>query len=98
MKLHNKSKHPYQHSYLDDKNNLQSIVLNANEVKEIPDDIAKIWLKMGEVVEFVAPEDAKAKEEALKAEIEALKAENAKLKTDKPVAKVETKSKAKKKK
>ena len=98
MKVHNKAKNPYQHSYLDDKNNLHSVVINAGEIKEIPDDIAKIWVKMGDVVEFVDPAENKAKEEALKAEIEALKAENAKLKTDKPVAKVETKSKAKKKK
>lgn len=83
MKLHNKSKHPYQHSYLDDKNNLQSIVLNVGEVKEIPDNIAKIWIKMGEIVEFVAPEDAKATEKALLAQIEALKAENQKLKATK---------------
>ena len=80
MKLHNKAKHPFQHSYFDEAKNLHIVEINAGEIKEIDNKIAKIWLKTGEVVEFVAPEDMKAKEEALTKEIEKLKAENAQLK------------------
>ena len=83
MKLHNKSNHPFQHSYLDEQMHLVSIEIQAGEIKDIEDEIAKVWLKTGEVVEFVAPEDAKA----LNEEIEKLKAENAKLKVSKPKAK-----------
>lgn len=83
MKLHNISKHPLQHSCLDENMHLVSVEIKAGEIKEIEDEIAKVWLKTGAVVEFVAPEDAKA----LNQEIEKLKAENAKLKVSKPKAK-----------
>ena len=64
-----------------DKNN-KLIVINLlpKTDAEIPDNIAKLWLKTGEVVEYVKPEEAKAvqakleEENAkLKAELEALK-------------------------
>lgn len=84
MKVHNKSNHPFQHSYLDDKKQLVIVEINAGEIKEVKDEIAKIWLKTGSVVEFVAPEDLKAKEEELNKKIEKLEAENAKLKVSKP--------------
>lgn len=87
MKLHNKSNHPFQHSYLDEKMELVSVEIKAGEVKEINDDIAKIWLKTGEIVEFVAPEDLKAKEAELNKKIEKLEEENAKLKVSKPKTK-----------
>lgn len=87
MKVHNKSNHPFQHSYLDDRKQLVIVEINAGEIKEIDDKVADIWLKTGECVEFVAPEDLKAKEQELNKEIEKLKAENAKLKTVKPKAK-----------
>lgn len=87
MKLHNISNHPLQHSYLDEKMKLVSIEIKADEVKDIEEEIAKVWLKTGAVVEFVAPEDAKA----LNKEIEKLKAENAKLKVSKPKAKTKKK-------
>lgn len=86
MKIQNLSKHPFQHSYLDDKKKLVSVEILPGEVKDIENKIAQIWLKTGEVVEFVAPEDLKAKEEKLNKEIEKLKAENAKLKEEKPKA------------
>ena len=82
MKLYNKSKRAYQHSYFDDKNKLVSITLLPKETKEIDDTIAEIWLKTGEVVEYADPKEvketqAKLEDEnaKLKAEIEALKAE-----------------------
>ena len=87
MKLHNKSNHPFQHSYLDEKMKLVSVEIKAGEIKEISDNIAKIWLKTGEVVEFVAPEDLKAKEEELNKKIKKLRSRNAKLKVSKPKAK-----------
>lgn len=87
MKIHNKSKHPFQHSYYDKKMVLHIVEIGAGEIKEIEDDIAKVWLKTGEVVEFVAPEEAKEEKDELLKEIEKLKAENAKLKEAKPKAK-----------
>ena len=83
MKLHNKSKHTFQHSYFDDKMELVKVEIGVGEVKDIDDDIAKIWLKTGEVVEFVAPEEAKEEKDELLKEIEKLKAENKKLKDSK---------------
>lgn len=83
MKLHNKSTHTFQHSKYDKNFKLRVIEIKAGEVKEIDDDIAKIWLKNKKVVEYVEPKEAKAKEADLLKEIERLKAENAKLKGDK---------------
>ena len=45
MKLKNNSKRNYVHSYLDENANLTMLVLKPNEVKDIPDDVAKTWLK-----------------------------------------------------
>jgi hypothetical protein len=87
MKVQNKANHPFQHSYLDEKKQLVIVEINAGEIKEIQDDIAKLWLRTGEVVEFVAPEDLKAKEAELNKKIEKLEAENAKLKEPKKQAK-----------
>lgn len=99
MKLHNKSSHPFQHSYFDKNMDLVSIEIKAGEIKEIDDKIAKVWLKTGNVVEFVEPQEAKEEKDELLKEIEKLKAENAKLKSkdDKPKVK-ENKPKAKGKK
>lgn len=83
MKIQNKSKHPFQHSYFDEKMKLVSIEIAPGEIKDIKEEIAKVWIKTGECVEFVAPEDLKAKEEKLNKEIEKLKAENKKLKAGK---------------
>lgn len=91
MKLQNKSKHSYVHSFLDEKHKLVIIELKPNEIKEIPDDIAKKWLVSNEVVEYVAPIEAKN----LKNENEILKKELEKLKTEK-VEKAEKTEKAEK--
>lgn len=97
MKVQNKSKHPYQHSYYNEHMVLVSVEIQPGEIKEIEDKIAKVWIATGECVEFVAPEDLKAKEEKLNKEIEKLKAENAKLKEEKPkVVKPKAKAKSKK--
>lgn len=76
MKLHNKAKHAFQHSIADEIEGVKIIEIGAGEVKDIPEDIAKIWLKTGEVVEFIEPKEAKALENEnakLKAELEAIK-------------------------
>ena len=72
MRVHNKSKRMYQHGEYN---------LPAGGNIEVPEEIAKIWLATGHVVEFVKPEEAKAKEEKLEAENAKLKAEIEKLKT-----------------
>ena len=94
MRVYNKSSRIYQHTYIDDKNVFHAINLNPKTDAEIPDDIAKVWLKTGEVVEYVKPEEAKAKEAALKEENAKLKAELEALKKTKPE---ETKETTKKK-
>lgn len=73
MKLKNNSKRNYVHSYLDENANLTMLVLKPNEVKDIPDDVAKTWLKGRDIVEYVNPEDVRKKEEQLKKENAELK-------------------------
>ena len=77
MKLFNTSKRTYMHiiKETDEDGNEKDvyITLEPRETKEIPDFIAEIWLKGGEVVK-VADEEAKDEEIAkLKAENEELK-------------------------
>lgn len=94
MRVHNKSKRMYQHSIVGKDGKLVTYNLPAGANLEVPEEVAKVWLATGAVVEFVAPEEAKAKEAKLadenaklKAEIEKLKAkakpEEAKAKTKK---------------
>lgn len=76
MKLYNKSQYNLSHG---------KEKLLIGETREIPDNIAKIWLTFPGVVKYIAPED-----------IEALKKENEKLKaqvkdTKKTTAKKQTK-------
>ena len=80
MRVYNKSSRMYQHTYFDKENKFHAINLMPKTDAEIPDDIAEKWLKTGEVVEYVKPEEAKAKEAALEEENAKLKAEIEKLK------------------
>ena len=67
MKVQNKSKRAYQHG---------EFKLLPGSILEVSEEVAAIWLKTGEVVEYVAPAEAKAIEAEnakLKAEIEELK-------------------------
>lgn len=100
MKLQNKSKRSYVHSYLDENYKLVLLQLKPNEVKDIPNDIAKVWLKSGEVVQFVEPQEVKNLENEnakLKAELEALKKAQPEEKVeDKPEEKETKKSKSSK--
>ena len=90
MKLKNNSKRNYVHSYLDENANLTMLVLKPNEVKDIPDDVAKTWLKGRDVVEYVDPNQARIEKEKLEAENAKLKAE---LEAQKKEEKKETKPK-----
>lgn len=80
MRLYNKSSRMYQHTYFDKENKFHAINLMPKTDAEIPDDIAKAWLKTGEIVEYVKPEEAKAKQAKLEDENAKLKAEIEKLK------------------
>ena len=84
MRVYNKSSRMYQHSEMDKNNKLVVINLPPKTDAEIPDNIAELWLKTGEVVEYVKPEEAKAKQAALEEENTKLKAELEKLKKAQP--------------
>ena len=78
MKVHNKSRRTYQHSELDAQGQIRIIDIKPDEVKEISDKIAEVWLKTGDVIEYADPkEQAELQSEnaKLKAELEALKKE-----------------------
>ncbi|MBQ8475798.1 hypothetical protein IJ531_01935 [bacterium] len=86
MRLENISKRTYQHSILNDKKKVEILELKPGQNKEVPDIVAKQWLKSGEIREYISPEAAKAVEEELKAENEALKKELEALKAQKSPA------------
>lgn len=76
MKVHNKSRRTYQHSELNKDGKIRIIDIKPDEIKEVPDTIAKVWLKTGDVIEYADPkEQAQLQDEnaKLKAEIAALK-------------------------
>lgn len=90
MKIHNKAKHAFQHSLYNTQNGVTLIEIQAGEIKDIPDEIAQIWINTGEVVEFVEPKQAKELEDEnakLKAELNKLKAEPKKAAPKKAVKK-----------
>lgn len=76
MRLENISKRTYQHTILGDDKKVKIISLEPGKNKEIPDEVAKQWLKSGEVRLYIAPEEVQAKEIQLTAEKTALKKEN----------------------
>lgn len=75
MRLYNKSKRTYQHTYFNTDKNPTTISLNPRCDAEIPDEVAELWLKIGEVVEYVDPQKAKKVQADLEAENAKLKAE-----------------------
>lgn len=87
MRVHNKSKRMYQHG---------SYQLPAGKNIEVPTDIAKLWLATGDVIEYVDPKEAKAKEEKAAAEKAKLEEENTKLKEELQKLKAEAKAKEEK--
>lgn len=80
MRLENKSERTFQHSYFDKDNKLVILDLKPRENKEIPDEIAAIWLATKEVIEYIDPAVAKAQKKVLEDENAKLKAEIEKLK------------------
>ena len=97
MKVKNISKHRYCHARLNDAYKLEMLILKPNEIKDVPDEIAKSWVKTNEVVEYVEPKEAKklADENAeLKKELEALKNDT---KEDKPKTQKKGKTRSKNK-
>ena len=106
MKLHNKTGFGLQHVVTktdkDGRTKRVTYTLVHDEAKEIPQEVANIWLKIDGVKEYVEPADVeKIKKEAeakAKAEREALEKENAALKVElEKLKKAEAKaSKAKK--
>lgn len=87
IKVKNNSNHTYSHD---------KYFLQPQGILDIPEKVAEIWYKTGEVVEFVEPKEAKAKEEKALKEKEALEKENADLKAK--LAKLEKEATAKKEK
>lgn len=82
MKLQNKNGNSFSHTVMKkvkvDGHEVTKPVtytLGAGAVADIPDDIAKIWLKINGVEEYVAPADLQKVEEEAKKELEALKKE-----------------------
>ena len=74
MRLYNKSKRTYQHG--------EYKLLPGQNIEVKDNAIAKILLKTGEIVEYVSPKEAKAKEEAAAQKQAELEGENAKLKAE----------------
>lgn len=75
MKIQNNTQTTYIHGDIK--------LLPNGEVTEVKDEkIAKVWLTIDGIVEYVAPEDVKAEKAALEAEIAKLKKEIAKLKEE----------------
>ena len=71
MRVENKCKHAFCHSILNEKMQVEMIILKPGENKDVPDEVAKQWLKTGDVIEYADP----AELSKVKAELEALKAE-----------------------
>lgn len=69
MKVENKCKHAFCHSILNEKMQVEMIILKPGEHKDVPDEVAKQWIKTGDVIEYADPEEL-AK---VKAELEAMK-------------------------
>lgn len=79
MRVYNKSSRMYQHEHYG-----KTYCLKPKTDIEVPDKIAKLWLKTGEVIEYVKPEEAKAAQAKLEEENAKLKAELEKLKKAQP--------------
>lgn len=76
MKIENKSGHALSHIVVDDKNKKTTYFCGNGKVLEVPDDIAKLWLKIDGVKEYADP-----------AELKKLKEEIAELKETKKIKK-----------
>lgn len=75
MKVKNNSKRRYVHSYMDEAMRLKMLILEPKAVMDVPDEVAKTWIKGRDVVEYVDPNQARIEKEKLEAENAKLKAE-----------------------
>lgn len=97
MLLKNNTKSKFVHSYFNENYKLQMLILEPKRTLEVPEDVAKSWLKVPGIEEYIEPSKIKEKEEKLIKEIEKLKEENAELKKEDKKAKT-SKRKSKNKK
>ena len=85
MKLFNKSTNGLSHTVIEtvkDKKVEKTYFLPVGEHVEVPEKVAKIWLKIKGVEEYVEPADLAKLEAEAKAEKERLEKENQKLKAE----------------
>lgn len=99
MKLHNRCgnglSHTLQEKEGDKVKNVTYFIANG-DFGEVPEAVAKIWLKIPGVTEYVEPEDLKKAEAEAKEKQEALEKENAELKKKlEALEKAEAKKKSK---
>lgn len=73
MRVQNKSKRMYVHSVLNERKQAVMLILRPGENMEVPDEIAKQWLKSGEVIKYADPDEV----ETLKAKLAELEAKQA---------------------
>lgn len=97
MKVKNNSKRRYVHSYMDEAMRLKMLILEPKAVMDVPDEVAKTWIKGRDVVEYVDPNQARIEKEKLEAENAKLKAElEAQKKEEKETKPKQTKKSSKK--
>lgn len=96
MKLQNKNGNSFSHTVMkkvkvdgQEVTKPVTYTLGAGAVADIPDDIAKIWLKISGVEKYVAPADLEKVEEEAKKELEALKKEADELRAENEALKKE---------
>lgn len=75
MRVQNKSKRMYVHSVLNERKQAVMLILRPGENMEVPDEIAKQWLKSGEVIKYADPDEVETLKTKL-AELEAKQAED----------------------
>lgn len=97
MKVKNNSKRRYVHSYMDEAMRLKMLILEPKAIMDVPDEVAKTWIKGRDVVEYVDPNQARIEKEKLEAENAKLKAElEAQKKEEKSTKPKQTKKSSKK--
>lgn len=81
MKIENKSGHALSHIIIGKDNKKITYFVKNEGILEVPDDVAKLWLKIKGVKEYADPAELKKLQEEnarLKAEAEAKKAKKSK--------------------
>lgn len=82
---------------MDEAMRLKMLILEPKAVMDVPDEVAKTWIKGRDVVEYVDPNQARIEKEKLEAENAKLKAElEAQKKEEKSTKPKQTKKSSKK--